>query len=285
MKHLNESQYAANIETTDENLNAINGIFQQKKLPSLGKIIFATNVMHGPTAAVFACIANDHNGITIKRNEVVVNDFDYSNPIKTGITREAVDDMVKQYDKGIELVVNYLHGLANEYENKEVIKFLKSNAVQKDSITLDITNPEDVVQKLSLKLHSLILEMNSKNVRTYQAFVVVPKKVAATLMSMFVGLDNGTQARISDLFIGSTGLINWYVNPVLDDGDEVYLGLQDSEGIGKNAAYFSEYIKDVTIAVDYESANSCLFIRDRFALTMSPAHSEDNPMLVKFTIA
>lgn len=284
MYKLNE-HYAENIATTDENLNALNKLFQQSKLPSIGKEIFTLNVMHGPTAAVFS-VVTENNKVKIKRNEVeVINQFSDGAPIKTSIKTEALYDIKAQYgEDGTELLANYLKGLANDYENEKTIDFLSDNAVQKDNLSLTDVSPEYVWQAISNHVTQLILEMNSKNIRTYEAFVVLPYKLGASIMSLYAGLDNAELADRTRLFVGRSGYTEWYINPDSNDETTIYVGLKDREGTGKNCAYFSMYTNDITTAVDSESGEPNYFIWDRFALTMNPSHTNDNPMLVKFSV-
>lgn len=286
MKNFMNEHWAENIATSDENLNELNKLFQQSKLPSLPKCIFKNCEMHGPTAAVFSVVTENGN-VTIKRNEVeVINQFGINSPIKTFISPEALTDMKRQYgEDGMELLSNYLKGLANDFETAKCIEFLDDNAVSNGLLTLpDATSPSDVWERISYKTTECILKMNSKNIRTYEAFVVMPYTVGASIMSMFGGMDNAELADQTKLFVGSSGLTSWYINPDQTVTD-IFVGLKDDTGTGRNCAYFSTYTKEITYAVDPESGDTHYFIWDRFALTMNPSHTNDNPMLMKFSLS
>lgn len=278
--------WAENIATSDENLSALNKLFQQSKLPSLGKDIFTVSTLHGPTGALFSVVTED-NTVKIKRNEVEVsNNFTDNDIVKTSITTEALYDINTQFgEDGVELLSNYLKGLANDFENTKTLEFIDTNAVSKDSLTLSNESPEYVWQAISNHVTKLVLEMNMKNIRTYEAFVVLPYKLAASIMSLFADLHNSELADKTRLFVGRSGFTEWYINPDPSEETNVYVGLKDSGGTGRGCANFSEYINTITYAVNPDSGEPHYFIWDRFALTMNPSHTETNPMLVKFEIS
>lgn len=282
MRRLNEDQYAQNIATTDENLS-INGLYQQASLPSLGRVIFSVVPVHGPTGAIFNIRTKaDNSGIEIVRNEVEV----FESPRKrTTITAESLQDIIKQYgEDGLKMVARYLRGISNQDENQKTIDFLKGNAVPAGSITL--TNPaipDSCWREISMKVQDCVLKMNSKNRRTYNAFVVIPYKYGAALMSLFADMVNSEYAEIENLFIGSSGLTDWFVNPDNSDA-RIYVGLMDKQGTGRECATFSPYTDEITKAFDYETGQNAYFIFNRFAITISPLHTADNPMIMSFTI-
>ena len=283
MQKLNEDQWAQNVACTDENLS-INGLYQQASLPSLGRVIFSVIPIHGPTGAIFNIRTKaDNSGIEIVRNEVEV----FESPRKrTTITSEALQDVIKQYgEDGLKMIARYLRGISNQDENQKTIDFLKNNAVSAGSLTLSNPSiPDSCWREISMKVQDCVLQMNSKNRRTYNAFVVLPYKYGATLMSLFADMANQEFAEIENLFIGSSGLTDWFVNP--DNTDEnIYVGLMDKQGTGRECAMFSPYTDEITKAYDYETGQNAYFIFNRFAITISPLHTTDNPMIMSFTIS
>jgi hypothetical protein len=277
--------WAENIATSDENLSALNKLFQQSKLPSLGKAIFTVSTLHGPTGALFS-VVTENDTVKIKRNEVEVsNNFTEDDVVKTSITTEALYDVKTQFgEDGIELLSNYLKGLANDFENTKVLDFLENNASSKDDLTLSGSSPDYVWQTISNHVTKLVLEMNMKNIRTYEAFVVLPYKLAASIMSLFADLHNSELADKTRLFVGRSGFTEWYINPDPNEETTVYVGLKDTNMEGRGCAHFSEYINTITYAVEPKNGESYCFIWDRFALTMNPSHTATNPMLVKFGV-
>ena len=289
MRRLNEDQWAQNIACTDENLS-INGLYQQAKLPSLGRIIFTVSDIHGPTGAIFNVRTKaDGSGIEIVRNEVEV----YESPAKrTTITTESLQDIVRQYgEDGLKMVAKYLRGVANEEENQRTIQFLKDNAVSAGTLTLtDPRIPDACWREISMKVQDCVLQMNSKNRRTYKAFVVMPYRFGAAMMSLFADMKNSDYADIENLFIGSSGLTDWFVNPDNTDSN-IYVGLMDKEGFGKGCAVFSPYTDEIVKAHGsmkdnplYFTEQTAYFIFNRYAITISPLHTPDNPMIMYFTV-
>lgn len=280
---LNEDTWAPTISTTDENLS-INGIYQQTKLPSLGRKIFAVTPIHGPTGAIFNVVTNNTNGIKIVRNEVEV--FDYpSKPLKSSITLETLEDIKSQYgQEGIELVCRYLRGLTNDDENAKTINFLSTNAIASSNISLtDPTVPDTTWQEISYKVQQLVLEMNSQHIRTYNAFVVIPYMLGASIMSVFAGLDNAELADETSLFVGRSGLTEWYLNPISSDTN-IYVGLMDKAGTGRECAVFSPFENEIRVAKDFETGEIRCFIWNRYAITVSPLHVPTEPMIMKFSV-
>lgn len=289
MRRLNEDQWAQNIACTDENLS-INGLYQQAKLPSLGRIIFTVSDIHGPTGAIFNVRTKaDGSGIEIVRNEVEV----YESPAKrTTITTESLQDIVRQYgEDGLKMVAKYLRGVANEEENQRTIQFLKDHAISAGTLTLtDPRIPDACWREISMKVQDCVLQMNSKNRRTYKAFVVMPYRFGAAMMSLFADMKNSDYADIENLFIGSSGLTDWFVNPDNTDSN-IYVGLMDKEGFGKGCAVFSPYTDEIVKAHGsmkdnplYFTEQTAYFIFNRYAITISPLHTPDNPMIMYFTV-
>lgn len=281
MKKLNEDQWAPNIACTDENLN-INGIYQQLKLPSLGRSIFEVIDVHGPTAALFNITGNNKGGISVLRSEVEVFD---SKPVRTGITQETIQDMKSQFGENAEnRIATLLKGFANDDENKKTIAFLKANAVPTSNVSItDPLSPDYTWREISWKVQQCVLEMNSKHMRTYGAFVVLPYKYASAIMAVFADLRNSDYANVSNLFIGRSGLTDWFVNPDADD-ETVYVGLRDVNETGRGCAVFSPYQNMITDAIDPETGSKAYFIWNRYALTISPLHSTSEPMLMSFGV-
>jgi hypothetical protein len=275
------SQWSPNVACTDENLS-VNGIYQELKLPSLGRCIFTVTPIHGPTAAIFNVTSTDTGGIKFVRSEVEVYD---SKPKKTNITSEAVHDIDTQFgEDGLKNIAKLLKGLANEDENEKTVKFLKDKAVDFGSVEIsEPMSPDFTWREISWKTQQCILEMNSKKIRTYNAFVVLPYKYASAIMSVFADLRNSDLADSTSLYVGTSGLTDWFINP--DSTDEnCYVGLRDIKGTGKGCAVFSPYTNEITSALDPETGSTTMFIWNRFAITISPIHTTDNPMLVKFSV-
>lgn len=283
MRKINEDAWAENIAVRDENLS-INGLYQQCTLPSLGRAIFTVTPIHGPTASLFNVkTKGDGSGIEIVRSEVEV----YESPAKrTTITSEALQDIIKQYgEDGLKMIAKYLRSIANDEENQRTVEFLQNNAVSAGSISLtEPDSPDSCWREISMKVQDCVLKMNSLHRRTYQAFVVLPYKYGASIMSLFADMKNSEYADINTLFVGSSGLSDWFVNP--DNTDtSVYVGLMDKEGMGRGCAVFSPYTDDIVKVSNYKTGVPGYFIYNRYAITMSPLHTNSDPLLMSFTVS
>jgi hypothetical protein len=62
------------------------------------------------------------------------------------------------------------------------------------------------------------------------------------------------------------------------------VGLKDEVGAGRGCAVFSPYQNEITDAIDWKTGQSVYFIWNRYAITISPLHSPENPMLMSFEV-
>ena len=274
---------APEIATTDENLS-LDAIFHQSSLPSLGRQIFPTLKLHGPTGAIFnirkKALSTDFE---LVRSEVIVNP---SLAIHTGITQEAIQDIRSQYGEDSQLIIGkLLRGLANDAENTDTLAFLTAQSVASTNIVLtDAGNAETTLFEVSKKVQELVLEANSKTRRTYEAYAVVPYKVLAGIMSLkqYVGGDDVTER---GLFIAQIGTTRYYANP---DPLSVtaFVGLSDMVDVGKSGAVFSPYTSSVVESTNPLDGSVTYHLYNRYAITASPLHDAVNdPMMFKFNIA
>jgi len=207
-----------------------------------------------------------------------------SNSIPTGLTREAVEDIRNQYGKGVnEIVGVLLRGLSNEQENEKALAFLDTQSLS--TAALAVTAPLDArknVREISQRVNELILQANSKNQRTFGAYVVLPYKFAASFMS---ASETGSGDNLeSGLFITRIGRTRYFYNPDVAATD-AYVGLVDDYNPTKSAAVFSPYASDVVEAIDPDSGDEKYFIYNRYAITRSPLHVSTNEMMFKFAIS
>lgn len=278
-KLINEATTDADIATTDENLS-VPQMFQQTEMPSLGRQIFSVVPMTGPTAALFNIKTNDtDDGIELLRNEVEVF---ASSPIATGITTEAIQDLQRQYGKGVyEVIGTLLRGLANDDENTKTLAFLDTQSKATTGLTLsDSLNAETNLFEITQKVHEIVLAMNNKTMRTYEAFAVIP----APALGGILGLTKQTELPDArGLFIAQIGLTKFYLNPNATS-TTAYVGLKDTMNPSKSSAIFSPYVSNVAEAVDADTGEMKFFIHNRYAITESPLHETDNEMFYKFTI-
>ena len=276
-----------NVQSTDENMS-INDMFQQTRLPSLPREIGAFVSISGSTGGIFAlrnkkdAEGKDLPELEILRQNVAVYP---SKPIKTGITQEVVQDLYAMYGKDAYVqICTMLRANANDEENTRCIEFLRNNCVDRGVLDLEnIANSEKIYFNISEKVNQCILEANSKYIRTFESWVVMPFKYHASVMGLteYIGGDN--QGKHYSLNTTRVGLTRYYINP--DPTDEnIYVGLKDSKVKSRSSFYFADYTCSITSAIDPKNGQPTYFIFNRFGIQKNPLHNENEPMLFKFKV-
>lgn len=272
---------APNIATTDENIS-VSQMFQQNQIPSLGRKIFSVVPIHGPTAALFNLRKNAAaNKFELVREEVEVYP---STSISTGLTQEVVQDVFNQYGKYTsEIVGKLLRGLANNQENTKTLEFLEDESLAYANLQLSTPmNAETNLFEISQRVQEIVLKINSKNIRSFDAFAVIPHIPLGGVMALR-SYAQGEDFDEFGLFIAKINGTKYYFNPD-PDSTRAYVGLKDSQNPSCSSAVFSPYAEDVTMATDPDTGEQNYFIFNRYAITASPLHKTNDEMLYKFDI-
>lgn len=278
---LENTSGAADVATTDNNLT-VGEMFQQSSLPSLGRAIFEVIPTTGPTAALF----NLRKKVGTNNFELVRKNVDVfpSEAIPTGLTQEVVQDIKAQYGvQANEVIGKLLRGLANDQENTRTLAFLNSECKLEEE--LDLTNSQNaelVTFEIGQKVHELILKANTKSLRTFDSWCVLPYTVAAS----FAALNNYVGGMSKDeqgLFISQIGNTVFYMNPDATS-TTVYVGLRDFNDPNKSCAVFAPYMETIAEAIHPDTGNLSYFIYNRYAIGSSPLHVTDNEMMFKFEV-
>lgn len=272
---------APNIATTDEDLS-VDQMFHQTQMPSLGRQIFNVVQMHGPTAALFNLRKKENdNGFAVLRREVEVFP---SESIPSGLSKEVIQDIKSQYGKEARNVIGQLlRGLANDQENVRTIEFLENKSLTIADLQLsDSLNAETNIFEITQRANELVLRANRKNVRTFEAFCVLPYYAGAAISALgdYVGAESESER---GLFIRQIGQVKYYMNPDVDS-TMAYVGLKDELNHSRSSGVFSPFEETVTEAYDPDKADMVYHIFNRFAITDSPLNETDNEMLFKFNI-
>ena len=267
-----------NIAQTDQNLS-IDGIFQQTNIPSLAREICSVAELTGPSGALFNIIRKDDSSITLIRKEVEVFP---SEILKTSITREAIQDIKSQFGKDADSIIGTLfRGLSNDVENEKLLTVLSANSKDYGDLQLsDSLNASTTAFELTQRIHEIVLKINQKYQRSYEAFCILP----AISMSSFMGLGSylGSVKDSKGLFITQIGKTKFYLNP--DSTDLfAYVGLHD-DNLSKSSLVLSPYQNQILDAVNPDSGDIHYFLVNRFAITVSALHETDNEMLYKFKV-
>lgn len=210
-----------------------------------------------------------------------------STSIRTSITNEVVQDIRAMYGKEAEQIIGkLLRGLANADENTKTLAFLEAKAVAYASLTLsDVKNAEVNLLELTQRVQEIVLKINSKNLRTYEAFAVLPYKGLAGLMtSRAYQVEIDDDPSPSGLLVAQYGTTKYFINPD-PTSSTAYVGLLDTVDSSKSSAIFSPYTSDVIETQDINTGVLAYHIFNRYAITASPLHVASDEMLYKFTIA
>jgi len=273
-----------NIATTDQNLS-VDAMFQQSGLPSLGRQIFSVIPMNGPTAALFNLRKKAaSNDIELIRAEVEVYP---STAIKTNITSEAVQDIRAMYGKRADKIIgDLLRGLANTDENTKTLAFLEAKSLALANLQLtDSANAELNLFEITQRVQETILRMNSKNLRTYEAFAVIPYTGLGGIMALskYAGSANSSKDS-GGLFVTKIGVTSFFFNPN-PASTTAYVGLIDKADSSKSSGVFSPYVSQVVESQNPDSGELAYHIFNRFAITASPLHVATDEMFYKFTVS
>jgi hypothetical protein len=269
-----------NIAQTDSNLSMDN-IFQQTNIQSLARQVCSTAVLTGLSGAIFNIVKNNGTDFKLVRKEVSCFP---SEIVKTSVTREAVQDLKSQFGKDAENIVGTLfRGISNELENEKLLELLNIESKDYGDLQLsDSMNAELNLFETTQRVHEIVLKMNQKYQRTFDAFAIIP----ATALGGIMGLSQYAGAVKKEergLFISQIGSTKFYLNPDVTDVN-AYVGLKDSENMSKSSLVFSPYQNQILDAVDQDSGDINYFLVNRFAITSSPLHETDNEMLYKFKV-
>ena len=271
-----------NVADADQNLS-LEDMFIQLKLPSLPRQIFSEVDITGATGGTFAIRQkNNTNDFEVVRRNF---NLEPSEPIHTGLTVEVMQDIEAMFGRnGKAIACDMLRSLANDNENKKCLDFLKANAV--DNGEIEYTYGKDSEKRyfqLAQKVHECVLEANSKNIRTFSSWCVLPAIDAASISSVTEYVGGVDMTAHHSLYLCKIGLVKYYLNPDINDTN-VYVGLKDDRLPGRSSAYFGNFKSDILKVVNQDSGQHEYYIYNRFGMSLSPLHESDNPMLFKFKI-
>lgn len=268
---------AYGVATSDEIID-FTTLYQQKATPSIARSMLSNSSLSGPTGALFNLRAktDGSDAIELLRTDVEVYS---SEPIKTNITQEALQDILAMYgQQGLEAVATLLQGLACADENDKFLEFLEDNAVDSDeSFQLRALNANDSFFELTKRVSEDVIKMNMDGVKTFRAAVLIPYKLAAVIM----GFGKGKSLPSTGTFyVGGVEMIDFYVNPDVESED-IFVVLSDKYDGSKSGGIYSPYQNFIQKVADPDTGEFVYFIYNRFALGVSPLHVEDNPSIMK----
>lgn len=272
---------AENIATTDQKIPLVE-VFQQTKLPSLGRSVFYEVKLNGPNAGIFN-LTDDGQDLKLVRENL--NVFP-SKAINTHITQESLQDLVRMYGEqpAYKYVSRMLRGLCNMQENEKTLEFLRANSIDDGPLELsDKLNAETQMFEITNKVQRLCLKMNSLTQRTFSAFAIIPYSHVSSIMTTYAYTTGDNTTDINELLVADFALMKYYVNPDPNDTYS-YVGLRSAVQPYCSSAFFGEFTNDLQLVHDYNTGNLVFYIYNRFGICKSPLSTDDNPMLYKFEI-
>lgn len=274
-----------NIAQIDQK-NPVEDVYQQLKLPSLGRHLFKNLRLRGASASILVLGENPNKTGNIALMKQAIECYP-SDPIKTEITQEAYMDLEATYGKfqASHHVANMLRSLAYKYENDKMLEFLDQHA--KDAGNLQLTdrfNAETRMFELTNAVQTCILEANAHSKRTYASFAIIPYKFVSSIMTTYAYTTGLDTTDIHSLLVADFALSRYYINPN-PDSTTAYVGLRAGDDGFEGSCYFGDYTNYVQRINDSQTGSQVYYVYDRFGFAMNPLHTNDNPMLFKFTIS
>ncbi len=256
----------------------INAVIEQKQYSSLAYQIAEVAPIHGPTAATFALVF-EGGKVKLKRGEVTVESDALED---TEFTVEALQDLFRQYGKSmVGYIGKVFAGISSLNENRKLIAKLSSFATASPDLVLtDAGNAETAIFEIQQRVAELVLEINSSSFKSLDSFVILPKKVAASMLAVSNRLPENK--REYGLFIGSNSRTDFYLNPDVNS-TECFVGIKSTIP-GQSSVIFSPYVHQLQVVTNPKDGQQKIFNYNRYAITESKL-SEYQSMLYKFEIA
>lgn len=275
---------AIDIQTTDELLNK-GSVSTYLGMYSLQADLFPTLPLFGPGGQFLNVRRKDEaNNKEFELIRKEVTPFE-STPEKTGITREAIEDLIQMHGKqNASKVLNALfEGIVNDEVNATVLNFVDDNSFKVDDI--HISNSELYVQKIMRKVARIINKANEGIYRGRKQYCLLPYRFQSQFeVSGLFG--KGELEDFDSNIIVETKKIRFVHNPDPDQ-EMVYVGLYNENEPNRSQAQFSPYKSDIRQAVSYETGQTNYHIFNRYALTMNPIQDKTdrrNSLMWKFKI-
>jgi len=284
---LKEATEASDIGTADFSFNNVIKAFQELPTASLLRSIASTVPMKLSTGKVINIRRNGAtNSYETVQATLNVNGIS-ATPVSTGISVEALQDLHNQYqENGIKIAANLLRGIIDKEENTALETFLSTNSLSTTALTLtNAGNAETNLFEITQRVQELVLKMNTPNFRTYDAFVILPYKFAASVstLNQYIG---GGEDNKSGLVVSKLGKTTYYVNPD-SASTTAYVGLveNDKTALGASSIIVGDYKQEIVTSTHVESFQQRVGIINRYASVVNPLSTTGAEMLMKFAIS
>jgi hypothetical protein len=214
---------------------------------------------------------------------------DTSNPLQTGLSTEAIKDISIQYgDTGQNYASKLLKSIVESNEDYTLLNYLDNNSLSTPVLTLsDKGSSETSLFEITQRVQELVMKMNTPNFRTYDAFVILPYKAAASISALnaYIGGSEYVTSRSKRLIVGRVGKTLYYVNPDIS-ATKAFIGLkEENDEFGASSSLImGTYQQEIVTSTFSKSMQDNIGIINRYALAMNPLSSVGSEMLMKFDI-
>lgn len=290
---------------TESNIDAefypviIGDILKDKIKSFIGYYIADVQILKQPAGLVFARKESADSFEIIKKmvnittNKTIVN-----------ISIEAWDDMLNliratklnddtPQNKIPDLFNNWVKSCSAFKETQEILQLIKDNAIAASPLVLtDANDSKDNAEAnlfyISKKVNDLIIQMNAKTFRTYDAFCILPQQNIGGILALSFTYsrvdDSSDENRAYDYFLGKINNTRYFLNPDPNETN-VLVGLKSNKEKGVNSLIYSPYNINLSTATNANTGDLTIAVFTRNGFTIHPLHSTDNPMLYKFELS
>ena len=282
-----EETHNDNIGTADFSFNSLVKAFEELPTLSLVREIAAVVPMKYSTGQI---VNIRRQGATNSFETVVANltiNTATANPIQTGISVEVVQDLQNQYGlDGYKIAANLLKGITDQAENTAFLTFLDANSLATPVLTLTgAGSAETSLFEITQRVQELVIKMNTPSFRTFDAFVILPYKNAASIsaLSSYVREKELTEER---LVVNRIGKTKYYVNPDVT-ATKAFVGLSDHDknSLGASSVIMGTFPQEVLRSGVQGTFQQNVGLLNRYATAVNPLSTAGVEMLMSFEIA
>ena len=244
---LQEATHNDDIGTAEFSFNQLVKAFQEGSTNSLIREVAATVPMKYSTGSIVNIRKQSANNSfeTVQAN-LTVNTAT-SNPIQSGLSIEAITDLQNQYGMdGYENAGNLLKTITDA-------SFLDTNSLSTAALTLsNAGSAEPSLFEITQRVQELIIKMNTPNFRTFEAWVILPYKNAASI-SALSHYARGIEETDKKLVLNKMGQTRYYVNPDTS-ASTAFVGLKSSDknSIGASSVIMGTFAQELVRATHVE---------------------------------
>jgi len=285
---INEKTTHSDISTVDFSFNKVIDAFHELPTTSILRNIAAVVPMKMSTGTVINLRRNGATGSYETVEATLTVNSNSATPLSTGLSIEAVQDLKNQYgEDGYDIAGAMLKGIVDKEENDALITFLNANSLSTPTLTLsDAGNAESTLFEITQRVQELVLKMNTDNYRTFDAFVILPYKAAASVTALNTYVGGAEEENEKRLAVSKIGKTKYFVNPDAT-ATVAYVGLieNNKKTIGASSIVMGDYQTEILTSNHVESFQQRVGIINRYATVVNPLSDTGSEMLMHFTIS